>query len=170
MRSYHKTYAKSIIVLFLLIISKRLLMQKQANIRELCFIVSAFTIFSLIAYVHSYNKLTTKLVPYLYVILSYFSHSALVFSNRYSNPLDKTQLIMSKDQYFHSLVQFAGMSINLIYINVFLVTSRQDCIFLNIIEWTFFMKDILLVEGKLVSSMKNFGRLLSDSLLNYTVH
>lgn len=54
---------------------------------------------------------------------------------------------MSKDILFRHIIQFAALSFNLIYINVFLVFTRMDCLILNFATFGLFCRDIFMQPG-----------------------
>lgn len=88
------------------------------------------------------NNYTTAYFPYLYAILSYYSHAGFIFKGTYDAEDDPTKVVMSKDNLFRHIVQFAALGMNLIFMGIFLVITRRDCILLNILVWSMYIVDV----------------------------
>ena len=142
---------KTIIWLFLLVLVKRVILNKSLTSRDLVFILGSLSIFLILSRLYNASNATTTYFPYLYAILSYYSHSGLIFRALYESSEDPSMVIMTKDVLFRHLVQFAALSMNLIYILTFLVITRRDCIILNIVVWSLFIYDVFTLQG-MVSS------------------
>ena len=103
--------------------------------------------------VYNANKFTTAYFPYLYAILSYYSHAGFIFRGYYDDPTDSSQVHMTKDILFRHIVQFAALGMNLIFMGIFLVITRRDCIMLNIFMWSLYMFDVFQQEGKFYKNL-----------------
>lgn len=66
-----------------------------------------------------------------------------MFGGIFDDPIDSSQVHMSKDNLFRHIIQFGALSFNLVYIGVFLVLSRKDCIALNTINSGLFILDVI---------------------------
>ena len=44
------------------------------------------------------------------------------------------------------------MSLNVVYVCIFLVMDRVDCVVVNLITWTLFIKDTFTHSGKVISN------------------
>jgi|LauGreDrversion4_2_1035121.scaffolds.fasta_scaffold46049_5 hypothetical protein len=72
-----------------------------------------------------------------------------MFSSTYDDPADPALVHMSKDSMFRQLILFGALSFNLIYICVFLVFERRECIALNALNSVLFLYDVVRQPGKI---------------------
>ena len=93
------------------------------------------------------NVYTTTYMPFAYALISYYSHTVFIFKGTFDDNQDHSIVHMSKDDLFRHIIQFAALSFNLIYIGAFLVFNRRDCIILNIITLSLFVKDVFMEPG-----------------------
>ena len=117
-------------MIYLAILVKRLLTdqtQKVSNYVWLCLSAAIFYGFKVL---YNYNKLTLRYLPILLAIFSYKCHSYLLFNaDQYKEyPGLPNHFIMSKDRLFRHIIQFSAMCLNQVYICVFLITEKRECI------------------------------------------
>jgi hypothetical protein len=74
--------------------------------------------------------------------VSYYTHTVYIFKGSFDEPNDPSQVAMSKDHLFRHIIQFGALSFNLLYIGVFLVFNRRDCILLNSLTFLLFVWDV----------------------------
>jgi hypothetical protein len=89
-------------------------------------------------------------MPYIYALISYYSHTIFIFKGLFDEDDDPSKVHMSKDNLIRHIIQFAALSFNLIYINVFLIFNEKDCIMLNLITLTLFCRDVYVQPGKFI--------------------
>lgn len=97
---------------------------------------------------YTLNVYTTTYMPFAYALISYYSLTVFIFKSSFDDSEDLSKIHMSKDDLFMHIIQFAALSFNLIYIGVFLVFNRRDCIILNLITLSLFVKDVFMEPGK----------------------
>lgn len=131
------------------VVSKRILMKGgYVTISELFVHIGTLIIFLILSSLYSLNLKTTRYMPYIYALISYYSHTVFIFKCLFDEDDDPSKVSMTKDVLFRHIIQFAALSFNLIYINVFLVFTRRDCIILNITTFGLFCKDVFMQPGK----------------------
>lgn len=145
--SYFKTYRNTMIAFFLLVVVKRYLTKPNFSFQEFLMLVSHLAAFVGISLIHSYNPLGARAAPFLYSLLSYPVHTKLIFSDRFDDPADEFKVHMTKDMLFNNCIIFAALSINLIYIAIFLTINRRDSLIINSITWLLFIKDTFECPG-----------------------
>lgn len=91
-------------------------------------------------------------MPYIYALISYYSHTVFIFKGMFDVEGDPSTVHMSKDSLIRHIIQFAALSFNLIYINVFLIFHKKDCIILNLITLTLFCWDVYAQPGLTIQS------------------
>jgi hypothetical protein len=90
-------------------------------------------------------------MPFLYALISYKAHTHVLFKGAYDSGAGGDQVAMSKDDLFRQIILFSALSFNLIYIGVFLVFNRRDCILLNSVTLMLFCKDVMIQPGKYIN-------------------
>lgn len=146
-RKYQNSYVKTIVWLFLFMIAKRIIMNKSLSTKELIILLGSLSVFLILSRMYGVNRYTTTYFPYLYAILSYYSHAGFIFKGTYDCLDDPSRVEMSKDVLFRHIVQFAALGINVIFMGIFLVITRLDCILLNIMIWSMYIYDIFQQKG-----------------------
>ena len=146
-RKYQNSYVKTIVWLFLLMIAKRVILNKSLSTKELIILLGSLSMFLTLSRMYGANKYTTAYFPYLYAILSYYSHAGFIFRSHYDHEQDCSMVSMTKDALFRHIVQFAALGINLIFMGIFLVITRRDCILLNLLVWSMYIYDIFNQQG-----------------------
>ena len=68
------------------------------------------------------------------MLLAYQGHTFSLFRRLEKNGLDHAEIELSPDELFKYMILFSGLNFNLIYIGVFLVVTKRDCILLNTIS------------------------------------
>lgn len=148
---YQSSYVKSIVWLFILVFVKRILLSMTVSSKDFMVLIGSLGIFLLLSHSYKANKYTIKYFPYLYAILSYYSHVVFIFRGSYELETDPSTVMMSKDDLFRQIIQFASLGVNTIFVGIFLVISRRDCIMLNFLIWSLFIHDVFNQEGNLTS-------------------
>jgi hypothetical protein len=146
---YHKSYARTIILLFVLVLVKRYLTDDSMSPKDVIFLLSALGVFILLTQLYTRNDMTRRVMPYFIAVFSYFAHTTFIFKQAFDLSVDDpSQVQMTKDQMFRHIIQFTSMSLNLVYICIFIITSRMDCFLVNSIVWSMFIRDTLIQPGK----------------------
>lgn len=125
-------------------------MKGYVTVSEVLIHFSTLVIFFVLSKLYNYNAHTTRCFPYIYALISYYSHTVFIFKGFFDEDGDPFQVHMSKDSLIRHIIQFAALSFNLIYIKVYLIFHRKDCIILNLITLTLFCRDIYIQPGKLL--------------------
>lgn len=86
-------------------------------------------------------------MPYLYTLIAYYSHTTIIFGGLYDDPSNPGIVHMSKDSLLRQVILFGALSFNLIYICVFLVFERRECIALNSLNSLLFLLDVARQPG-----------------------
>jgi hypothetical protein len=74
------------------------------------------------------NNLSIRVIPICYSILAYYGHSKIIFTCLFEDPNDSYMVYMNKDALFKIVIMFSALSMNIIYIGMFLSIKRNDCI------------------------------------------
>jgi hypothetical protein len=148
-RRFHEQYYKTILTIILLVVLKRILMKGgYVMFSELIVHISTFGIFFALSRVYYYSDFTTQYLPYVYALISYYSHTVFIFRGSFDEPANPALVGMSKDNLFRHIILVGALSFNLLYIGVFLVFNRKDCIMLNSMTLLLFITDVFRQEGK----------------------
>lgn len=125
--AYHESYSRTILTLYLFLALKRILTEEHfGGFKELKNLALSCLLFYLMKRLYSYNDWTIKWVPLILAVFSYYSHSAYVFRGFFDeSPLIPQRVHMSKDDLFRHIIKFASMSLSLVYICVFLLSTRR---------------------------------------------
>jgi hypothetical protein len=101
--------------------------QNLSDYKWLCLSCLIFYGFKLL---YTYNSFTLRYLPILLAVFSYKCHSYLLFNaDQYKEYPDlPNHFIMSKDRLFRHIIQFSAMCLNQVYICVFLITEKRECI------------------------------------------
>lgn len=158
-RRFHVQYHRTILAILLLVIAKRVIMKGYFTISEVVIHFSTLVIFFLLSKLYNLNNKSTRYMPYIYALISYYSHTVFIFKGIFDVEGDPSQVHMSKDSLIRHIIQFAALSFNLIYINVFLIFHRKDCIILNLITLTLFCRDVYMQPGKFNKHFKAISKL-----------
>jgi hypothetical protein len=77
--------------------------------------------------IHYRNNFLVRVVPFCYTILAYYGHRKVLFSSLFDNPDYISKVSMDKDELYKMIIMFSALSMNLIYIGMFLSIKRIDC-------------------------------------------
>ena len=148
-RRFHDQYSKTIIVILFSVVLKRTFMKGgYVSISEVLVHFSTLVLFLLLSQLYNKTAYMTRYMPYIYALISYYSHTIFIFKGLFDVEDDPYTVHMSKDNLIRHIIQFAALSFNLIYINVFLIFNQRDCIILNLITLLLFCRDVFLQPGK----------------------
>jgi hypothetical protein len=125
-----------------MILAKRVILNKALSTKDLIIMLGSLSMFLTLSRMYGANKYTTAYFPYFYAILSYYSHAGFIFRGLYDSEEDPSQVHMTKDELFRHIVQFGALGMNLIFMGIFLVITRRDCILLNLMVWTMYIYDV----------------------------
>jgi hypothetical protein len=130
-------------MLIVLVIFKRTVMKGgYSMLSELLVHITTMVLFYIVSRLYSYSHVTTRYIPYVYAVISYYSHTIFIFKGSFDEPNNPSQVSMSKDNLFRHIIQFGALSFNLLYIGVFLVFTRRDCILLNSLTFLLLLFDV----------------------------
>jgi hypothetical protein len=121
-------------------------------------------VFKLVSKIHCYNSITMRVVPIFYMVVAYYSHTRLIFGNQFDVDGDPYRLMMRKDDLFKLIIQYSALTMNIIYISVFLVIRRSDCVLFNLISWGMFLKDMFTQEGNFILLISSLGTTIESRL------
>ena len=105
-------------------------------------------VFWLVSQIYGCTRWTTQYMPYLYAVISYYSHTVFLFKGVFDVPGDHSRVAMTKDNLLRHVIEFGALCFNVIYIGVFLVVSRKDSIALNSLVYALFIFDVIRQDGK----------------------
>lgn len=143
-------------VLFTIIICKRLFSDSSGNINKLLFHLTIIALVMISLKLHKTSEIATRLVPLMIGVLSYYGHTRFLLFNKNRgifNRVDATgQTIIQMDinELFHTIVVFGAFFINHIYVDIFLTVKHIDSLVLNAITWGFFFFNTFTQTSKLV--------------------
>src|SRR5688572_8504633 len=82
-RKFVNTYRDTILWLFVLVFFKRFITQTNIGLKDTCILGVFMLLFYLVTRFHSINNTTAKYSPFIYALLSYYSHTHLIFSGKF---------------------------------------------------------------------------------------
>jgi putative flippase GtrA len=130
-------------MLIVLVIFKRTVMKGgYSMLSELLAHITTMVLFYIVSRLYSHSHLTTRYIPYVYAVILYYSHTIFTFKGSFDEPNNPSQVSMSKDNLFRHIIQFGALSFNLLYIGVFLVFTRRDCILPNSLTFLLLLFDV----------------------------
>ena len=148
---YHKSYQRTIILKFVLVLLKRYITDEGMQPRNIFYLLASLVLFYLLSKMYSLNEHTMRFIPFLYSAFSYFTHTAIIFKGAFDvyklgsdGESGRWFVEMTKDKLFRHIISSASMSLNLMYISIFLISSRRDCILVNLVIWGIFIRDVLM--------------------------
>ena len=96
-RKYHDSYAKTIIWIISVSLIKRLTAFGVGSYKDLLIHISQLLVFILLALLYKKSNRATVYIPYIYTVLSYYSHSVFIFSGKFDEPGNPFMVHMKKD-------------------------------------------------------------------------
>ncbi len=72
-------------------------MKGYVTVSELLILFSTLVLFFVLSKLYNYNAHTTRSMPYIYAIISYYSHTVFIFKRIFDEEGDSSQVHMSKD-------------------------------------------------------------------------
>jgi len=104
-RRFHEQYSKTIVFILLCVVSKRIMMKGgYVSIYELFVHCGTLIIFLLLSSNYSRNLMTARYMPFLYALISYYSHTIFIFRGLFDDEEDPSKVIMSKDILFRHII------------------------------------------------------------------
>jgi hypothetical protein len=146
---YHASYSKTILILYVLVLVKRIVTDKEMRLMDGAKLIANMTLFYVFKVLYTYNDLTIKYVPYILAIFSYLSHTRFIFSGLFDESIDNPfNVSMKKDELFRHIIQCASMNLSIVYICIFIVQTRIDCYIVNSTVGLMFIRDTFIHSGK----------------------
>ena len=145
---YHESYSNTIIMIYVVFILKRMMTDPYYSLYTFSIHILSGSIFYAMKTLYTKNEFTLKYMPLVVAVYSYYCHTYWLFQTAFrAAPDNPDQVILSQDKLFKFVIAIASMSLNQVYVCVFLVTSRKMCILANIIVWGLFVKDTMQRPG-----------------------
>ena len=128
-----------------------------SSLKDVAIHICTVTLMMAFSSLYSKSLFMTKYIPYIYALISYYAHTVFIFRGVFDVEGTESQRVeMSKDDLFRHIILFAALCFNLVYIGVFLVFNKRDCIILNILTFSLFIKDMIMQPGKSRTSADKF--------------
>jgi len=143
---YHASYCRTILWVYIVVLAKRIITDPHSGSEEILKLIASMAGFYIIKLIYDCNDTTRRVIPFVFAIYSYYNHSRYIFRGLFDSE-DASSVTMSRDHLFRHIIQFSSMSLNLTYICIFLITKKADCIFINLLAWTLFIRDTFLDPG-----------------------
>ena len=145
---YHKSYSNTIVMIYVVFILKRILTDPYYSTHTFSIHVLSGFAFYAMKLIYTYNEFTLKYMPLVVAVYSYYCHTYWLFRTEFRVASDNPEHIsISQDRFFKFVISIASMSLNQVYVCVFLVTSRRLCMLANILVWGLFIKDTIQRQG-----------------------
>lgn len=85
---YQESYSWTIILLFVLVLVKRILTDDSMSPKDLALLLGSLTVFIVFSRSYRINDYTRRYTPYLLAFFSYFAHSMFIFKRSFEEPGD----------------------------------------------------------------------------------
>ena len=159
-------------VLFLLIITRRIIFDEKADLKKLAFHLTVIALFMIALKLHAISKVATRLVPLFIGCLSYYGHTQFLMlsinmragqltieprspAQAASNSEEQhTMIQMDINEILRHIIIFGAFFINHIYIDIFLTIKNIDSLILNIATWGLFCLNSFFHPGKSLKHKK----------------
>ena len=82
-RRFHEQYHRTILAILVLVITKRVLMKGYFAISDVFIHFSTLVIFFLLSKMYNINNKYTRYMPYIYALISYYSHTVFIFKGMF---------------------------------------------------------------------------------------
>lgn len=100
------------------------------------------------AAIYNFNAFTSRYMPYVYIVFSFIVHCKFIFNGTDDDENDPHVVRMQKDRLLKMIILYSVHTFNLIYIGIFMVLSRRDCILLHLLSWGLQYREIFTQPGK----------------------